>query len=49
MVLTESVLSGLSAIFSTEVKDVAWRANCPMLHLFHVAFPGVATLDHFYS
>ena len=49
MVLTQSVLSGLSPIYSIEVKDVAWLANCLMLHRFHVASRRVATLDHFYS
>ena len=49
MVLIESVLSGLSPIFSTEVKDVAWGANCLMLYRFHVASRRVATLDHFYA
>ena len=49
MVLTESVLSGLSPIFSTEVKDVAWRANCLMLHRFYVAYRRAETFDHFYS
>ena len=51
MVLTQPVLSGLSPIFSTEVKDVALLANCLMLHRFHayVASHRVATLDHFSS
>ena len=35
MVLTQSVLSGVIPIFSTEVKDVALLANSLMLHRFH--------------
>ena len=34
VVLTRSVLSGLSFIFSAEVKDVALLASCLKLHRF---------------
>ena len=34
VVLARSVLSGLSFIFSAEVKDVALLASCLMLHRF---------------
>ena len=49
MVLTQSVLSGLSPILSTKVKDVALLANCLMVYCFHVASHRVANLDNFYS
>ena len=49
MVLTQSVSSGLSLIFSAKVRDVVLLASCPMLHRFLVAFHRVASLDHSYS